>query len=423
MKPFDRYQDIEQNGYVTFTGLKNYNENLKTLLAVGGWNEGSSKFSAIAASPERRKEFIENTIMFLRKNDFDGLDLVWTYPAFREGGTPEDKKNYVQLVQELREGFDRESSSGDERLLLTMAVPTGLDFIDKGFDVSKLNKHLDWMNVLSYDYDFNYDASTHVNHHSPLYPLKKLANNEYKSNLNINATIKYYLNAGASPEKLVVGIPSYGRSYTLKDAAVHEINSPVSGVGEKAKTITDSGFLPYYEICDNIKNHGWKVEETETGIAGPYAHKEKQWVGYDDEMSVKKKAEYVVKMGLGGIMFWTLDTDDFGGYCHGKTFPLIKAGKEFLEKAKSNIKKLPQGNIKLNNLHSFIYFFYFFVYFLDLKCEGIGFFPHPSDCKTYFWCSKPSEPGLLLTCSPGLYFNKAVNSCDFPENVPCSEKN
>lgn len=43
--------------------------------------------------------------------------------------------------QELREEFERESSkTGRSRLLLTMAVPAGIEYIDKGYDVPKLNR-------------------------------------------------------------------------------------------------------------------------------------------------------------------------------------------------------------------------------------------------------------------------------------------
>lgn len=49
-------------GYAKFTGLKTYNKNLKTMLAIGGWNEGSTKFSPMVASKERRKEFVRNAI-------------------------------------------------------------------------------------------------------------------------------------------------------------------------------------------------------------------------------------------------------------------------------------------------------------------------------------------------------------------------
>ena len=61
---------------------------------------------------------------------------------------------------------------------------------------------------------------------------------------------------------------------------------------------------------------------------GPYAYKNNQWVSYDDIDIVRKKAKYAADNKLGGIMFWSIDNDDFRGDCHSKAFPLIEAGKD-----------------------------------------------------------------------------------------------
>lgn len=83
--------------------------------------------------------------------------------------------NYVNW-QELYEEFERESSkTGRPRLLLSMAVPAGIEYIDKGYDVPRLNEYLDFINLLSYDYHSAYEPA--VNHHAPLYPLEE--DNEY----------------------------------------------------------------------------------------------------------------------------------------------------------------------------------------------------------------------------------------------------
>lgn len=64
-----------------------------------------------------------------------------------------------------------------------MAVPAGLEYIEKGYDIPKLNKHLDWFNLLSYDYHSAYEPS--VNHHAPLYPIEEENEYSYDTDLNI----------------------------------------------------------------------------------------------------------------------------------------------------------------------------------------------------------------------------------------------
>ncbi|KQS29878.1 uncharacterized protein Dere_GG18337, isoform E [Drosophila erecta] len=458
MKPFDKYQDIEQGGYAKFTGLKTYNKQLKTMIAIGGWNEASSRFSPLVASNERRQQFIKNILKFLRQNHFDGIDLDWEYPAHREGGKSRDRDNYAQFVQELRAEFEREAEkTGRTRLLLTMAVPAGIEYIDKGYDVPKLNKYLDWFNVLTYDFHSSHEPS--VNHHAPLYSLEEDSEYNYDAELNIDYSIKYYLKAGADRDKLVLGIPTYGRSYTLINEESTELGAPSEGPGEQGDATREKGYLAYYEICQTLKDDPeWTVVQPNANIMGPYAYRRNQWVGYDDEAIVRKKAEYVVAQGLGGIMFWAIDNDDFRGTCTGKPYPLIEAAKEAMvealglginEVAKPSGPQKPSRSRSRDNVNtrnrlngktegppstrrpsatrrpavsstqapppsttfklteaegSSLY--------IggrasttppppttpdpgsDFKCEEEGFFQHPRDCKKYYWCLDSGPSGL-----------------------------
>lgn len=60
--------------------------------------------------------------------------------------------------------------------------------------------------------------------------------------------MKYYINKGADPSKLVLGIPTYGRSFNLVNAEATEIGAPADGAGEKGEATREAGFLSYYEV-------------------------------------------------------------------------------------------------------------------------------------------------------------------------------
>lgn len=63
--------------YSRIMALKNKNQNLKVLLAVGGWNFGSGPFSDMVADENLRQDFVKQATQFIRDNQFDGLDLDW----------------------------------------------------------------------------------------------------------------------------------------------------------------------------------------------------------------------------------------------------------------------------------------------------------------------------------------------------------
>lgn len=86
--------------YAAFNGFKATNPGLKTLIATGGWNAGSKVYSDMALSARSRKHFVETSVKFLRKWDFDGLDLDWEYPAkSNRGGRKIDKRNFITLLK------------------------------------------------------------------------------------------------------------------------------------------------------------------------------------------------------------------------------------------------------------------------------------------------------------------------------------
>ena len=66
-------------------------------------------------------------------------------------------------------------------------------------------------------------------------------------------------------------------------------------------------------------------------VVAPYAINGGKWLGYDDEESVRIKSQYILNQGYGGGMVWSIDTDDFHGFCTGKKFGLIATIKEVLQ--------------------------------------------------------------------------------------------
>ncbi|KAK7112259.1 hypothetical protein V1264_011736 [Littorina saxatilis] len=304
--------------YERFNDMKS-GTNVKTLLAVGGWNLGSAPFTKMVATAQSRQAFADQSLSFLKSRGFDGLDLDWEYPANR-GSPAEDKGKFTLLVKQLRETYNRDAANnGGSPLLLSAAVAAGKSKIDTAYDVVEISKHLDFINLMSYDLHGSWEPQT--GHQSALY--QDTGETAPESYLNVDWAARYWASKGCPKHKLVIGIPTYGRSFTLQSTASTGVGAPTRGAGTRGQFTREAGFLSYYEVCR--MNATAQVRRIESQNV-PYLVKGDQWVGYDDIDSVRGKARYAKDNGYGGVMTWALDLDDFSGtFCGQGKYPLWSA--------------------------------------------------------------------------------------------------
>lgn len=57
-----------------------------------------------------------------------------------------------------------------------------------------------------------------------------------------------WVKQGAPKEKLMIGMPTYGRSFTLVNESQFDIGAPASGGGTPGKYTGEAGFMSYYEV-------------------------------------------------------------------------------------------------------------------------------------------------------------------------------
>ena len=207
--------------------------------------------------------------------------------------------------------------------LLSAAISVSKTILDQGYDFPALQSRVDFFNVMAYDMHGPWEDTT--DNHAPLY---RRAFEEENSTLNIDYIINYYIQQQLPKEKINLGIPVYGQTWTLSSTNT-DVGASAYGAGHAGPITNSSGILAYSEICSYIKNNGWTVVQDPNKQTGPYAYSpdpvNKTWVGYDDIEMVKIKAEYATNLGLGGVMVWEMSQDDFGNHCNQGANPLIRA--------------------------------------------------------------------------------------------------
>ncbi|KAL6428645.1 hypothetical protein ACFW04_007925 [Cataglyphis niger] len=408
VKVLDGWQDLTDNwgkgGFQRFNKLREQSPGTKTLIAIGGWNEGSARYSEVMSDPVRRSRFAKNIVEFVEKYDFNGFDLDWEYPNQR-GGKPEDVQNFVRLLEELRPEFDKRG------LILSAAVAAAEPSASLSYDIPKLSKYLDFINIMAYDLHGAWEKTTGLN--APLYPRKGESGNELK--LNVDACVQYWLKSGCAPEKLILGVGFYGRAFTLADKNQNGVGAPTRGAGAAGPYTREPGMLGYNEICEFVKQGGWTVVRDEEQRV-PYAIKGDQWVGYDDVISLNEKMDYVNSLNLGGAMLWSIETDDFKGNC-GEAYPLLKTlnvklrggvpvepptEKPNTTNPPTEQPTQPPATPPPTGI-----------------CKKPGFVRDEKDCSIFYQCIVVNDGYKIerFNCPNGLAFDPSINGCNFKNNV------
>uniref|UniRef100_A0A0D6QRG0 GH18 domain-containing protein n=1 Tax=Araucaria cunninghamii TaxID=56994 RepID=A0A0D6QRG0_ARACU len=216
---------------------------VKTLISIDGGGSNSIAFALMVSNAYRRKVFIKSAIALARRHGFHGLDLDWEFPQ-----NTTEMDNFGTLFSEWRHNIEVEAtSSGRPPLLLTAAVYFAQRFFLWGklraYPTSSIVRNLDWVNVMCYDYHGKWDTSS-TGAHSALY--------DPTSNISTSYGIESWLESGLPPQKVVMGMPLYGRSWILKSRNETVIGAPAVAAGPKQNLSNETGVM-FSEIEDFIR--------------------------------------------------------------------------------------------------------------------------------------------------------------------------
>ena len=178
-------------------------------------------------------------------------------------------------------------------MLLTIACPAGPQNYNK-MKLAAMGPYLDFFNLMGYDYAGSWDTVS--GHQANLYPS---TGNPRCTPFSTDAAVKDYIKAGVPADKIIVGMPLYGRAFQQTDG----IGEPFHGVGEGS---LENGIWDYY-----VLPQAGAVEQIDQQAGASYSWDgtKRTIVSYDNLATSSIKFDYIKNNKLGGGMFWELSGD------------------------------------------------------------------------------------------------------------------
>jgi chitinase len=276
--------------------LKTINPDLKIMISVGGWT-WSKHFSDAVLTDTSTANFAQSAVDIVSTYDLDGVDIDWEYPGMTGDSNvyrPQDRKGYTDLFKNLREKLDALGKQTHKKYFVTTAIGGSLEFLQHT-QMEEAQKYLDYINLMSYDFDGTYDnmAAHHSNLFSP-------PNMPYIYSADV--CIQNLKKVGVHPSKIVMGLPFYGKGKIVESSENNGLYQIPAG------RFRGGG---YTYLKDSLVDRNGFVRYWDEASRAPYLFNadKKALIVYDDERSVKIKCDYIKKHKLAGAMFWEYFSD------------------------------------------------------------------------------------------------------------------
>lgn len=204
---------------------------VRLLIALGGW-ERSEGFAPMTRDAQARGRFVEALTRFCLDNGLDGADFDWEHPA-----NAAEETAYAGLLEQVRQAFQ------PHQLLVSLTLATWQKPDQASF------RAVDRVQLMSYDNEGRHATFAQA-----------------------QADIDTFLRRGVPPQKLILGLPFYGRS--IKDS--HQDRT-------------------YADIVQQYHPH------PSTDEAGG--------IYFNGIRTIQHKVQIARQGGLGGVMIWELGQD------------------------------------------------------------------------------------------------------------------
>ena len=161
-----------------------------------------------------------------------------------------------------------------------------------------MTPYIDFYNLMAYDYAGSWESN--AGHQANIAPSRS---NPASTPCSTVAAIDYYIRMGGVPSnKIVLGMPLYGRAFTDTKGPGKSFSG--TGEGSWEQGVWDYKALPRPGAAE--------LFDRETGASWCYDKKSRTMVSYDSVVMAEIKAHYMLGNRLGGGMWWESSSDKGG---------------------------------------------------------------------------------------------------------------
>jgi spore germination protein YaaH len=268
--------DTVTGGYTTIhdwntTPIISYAHQRGTKVLLTVTNFGTTANTKILSDTVKQVTMLNNLVNLLKVRNGDGVNFDFELvPATQKTNMVNFVKRAVRIIKKELPGAE-----------ISLATPA-VDW-SSAWDFASLSALCDYLIVMGYDYYYKGSSTA-----GPVAPLEG-------ENYNISRTIDTYLNAGVSPEKLLLGVPWYGYDWPV-----------VSNIRKAA--VTGTGTARVFTAAEALADTHGKTFDQITKVPWVAYTSSSLWrqLWYDDIQSLSLKYDYVNSKNIGGIGIWAL---------------------------------------------------------------------------------------------------------------------
>ena len=281
-------------------------KDVKVLVTIGG-QESAPGFRG-ATRADNLAPFVSAVVDLMTRRSYDGIDIDW------EPLTESDAPQFSALVGALRKALERRRP----RPLLTAAVKERPDLF------AALHGHFDQINLMTYNLAGPWpEWLTWFS--APLFDRGLRFPTTGRPVPSTDRIVRRFLDAGVPPRKLGIGIDFYGNAWRGgKGTSTGGVSAPRQLWSEAPEMER----LPYERIVGAWAGAGhyrWDADANAAYISIDRAGSANdRFISIDDPTSIERKADYVRRRGLGGVILWELGGGYFPNRPAGERDPLLQ---------------------------------------------------------------------------------------------------